>query len=105
MHHNNLCHVVVLGDMLLQKTCGRFFRRRTLEFVRRLSYPSEPLTQPVPVPGLADLSVSSAGVTTGKDFLEDCQVTRLENGLRVASQEAFGQYSTVGGEGHALLAV
>ena len=48
-----------------------------------------------PIPGLVSdggdpgLSRSSSGAKT--------QISRLENGLRVASQEAYGQYSTVGG--------
>ena len=56
----------------------------------------EPLD--VPVPGLAGSSQESAPSAGGRDFLSVCHVTELENGLRVASQEAFGQYSTVGGE-------
>ena len=31
-----------------------------------------------------------------KSHSSDTRITRLENGLRVASQEAFGQYSTIG---------
>lgn len=61
-------------------------------------YPNEPLTSPIhvetpprdagPANRLAE-SLSGGGKET--------RITRLENGLRVASQEAFGQYSTVGG--------
>lgn len=76
-----------------------FLRRRVPFFqtdgVRALSYPAEPLDQPIP--GL-NAGEGGQGVP-GKDFLSECQITRLENGLRVASQEAYGQYSTVGGEG------
>lgn len=66
---------------------------------RWLAYPTEPLTQPIevaplrdpalhqPAPGLAGLASQDAGT----------RVTQLENGLRVASQEAYGQYSTIGG--------
>ena len=62
--------------------------------MRRLSYPQEPLNQAIP--GLVE---GPAHTATEKDFLSDCKITTLENGLRVASQEAYGQYSTVGGEG------
>ena len=64
---------------------------------RSLSYPREPLTKPV-----ADLSVPPASSAIqrhqiDKASLAEVKVTELENGLRVASQEAFGQYSTIGG--------
>lgn len=61
---------------------------------RALSYPRQPLTEPVP--GLAGQSGPSrpVGRARGK---EETRITRLENGLRVASQEAFGQHSTIGG--------
>jgi processing peptidase subunit alpha len=60
-------------------------------------YPSEPLTHPIDVEtplrdaGSADRLAQSLS-TGGKET----RITRLENGLRVASQEAFGQYSTIG---------
>ena len=62
-------------------------------------YPSEPLTHPIDVEtpprdaGSADRLAQSLS-TGGKET----RITRLENGLRVASQEAFGQYCTIGGE-------
>ena len=64
---------------------------------RSLSYPREPLNQPV-----SELSVPSASSTVqrhhiDKASLAEVRVTELENGLRVASQEAFGQYSNIGG--------
>lgn len=62
--------------------------------MRRLSYPQEPLDQAIP--GLVE---GPAHTVAKKDFLSDCKITTLENGMRVASQEAYGQYSTVGGEG------
>lgn len=78
-----------------------FFPRRcllspSLGYVRRLSYPQEPLNKPLA--GLAEPTAGSGGRKVEKEFLSDCQITKLENGLRVASQEAFGQYSTVGGD-------
>lgn len=61
------------------------------------SYPVEPLDKPIP--GLAIPNQDSpCTASRAKDFLSECQITTLENGLRVASQEAFGQYSTVGGQ-------
>lgn len=35
----------------------------------------------------------------------DTRITKLENGLKVASQEAFGQYSTIGGKSADKLSV
>ena len=67
-----------------------------MEHARRLSYLVEPMNKPIP--GLQELSAQSLSATTKEEHPADTQVTRLENGLRVASQEAFGQYSTVGGE-------
>lgn len=61
---------------------------------RRLSYVLEPLDKPVP--GLVDPNERHPDTVTHPK--EECKITRLENGLRIASQEAFGQYSTVGGE-------
>ena len=71
---------------------------RGLEQCRKLSsYPREPLD--TPISGLANPNQGSpVRATRTKDFLSECKITRLENGLRVASQEAFGQYSTVGSE-------
>ena len=64
---------------------------------RALSYPNEPLSQAI------DLTAGSgqpraAHQQSLSPYSHETQITRLENGLRVASQEAFGQYSTVGGE-------
>lgn len=67
---------------------------RHTESPRRFSYLAEPLDQP-----LSCLSLEGQRASSKKDFLAECHISRLENGLRVASQEAYGQYSTVGGEG------
>ena len=53
----------------------------------------EPLDKPVS--GLA--VPPTRPVVEGKGVMADTHITILENGLRVASQEAFGQFSTVGG--------
>ena len=70
---------------------------RQLAQLRKASgYPTAPLTEPLdlatPPRDAGSLAESLAG--GGKE----ARITQLENGLRVASQEAFGQYSTIGGE-------
>ena len=64
---------------------------------RRLSYPREPLNQPIPGLSAPTASSSLRPDQVDKASLAKVRVTELENGLRVASQEAFGQYSTIGG--------
>ena len=60
------------------------------------SYPREPLTNPIDVETQRrDATLLAQSLSRGE---KETRVTSLENGLRVASQEAFGQYSTVGGE-------
>lgn len=59
---------------------------------RRLSYPVQPLSEPIPLAG------STIAREKAKSHSSDTKITYLENGLRVASQEAFGQYSTIGGK-------
>ena len=71
---------------------------------RALSYPQVPLTSPIP-----DLEAPVRAENTRQHLealekwnVEDSRfpptaITQLDNGLRVASQEAFGQYSTIGG--------
>ena len=78
---------------------------RLLPRRRSLSYPREPLTQPVSdlPPSVPSSSSASSHAQQRRDHIEraslaETRVTELENGLRVASQEAFGQYSTIGGE-------
>lgn len=65
---------------------------------RNLSYPNDPLTQPIDVAALRHPNVQRLGQSVTLPHSSETRLTRLENGLRVASQEAFGQYSTVGGE-------
>lgn len=112
-------YVLVLVHRLLLKKMASFSRRAlrlakdrailTLLPRRSLSYPREPLTQPVS--GLPSSSSSSASHAQQRDHIEsaalaETKVTELENGLRVASQEAFGQYSTIGGEAnHAMVRI
>jgi len=91
-------------------SCTHCFRtmsqlRRALELARNcnkllvprrmLSYPNEPLTQAIDLPMLREPGLQSGAVPSHSS---ETHITRLENGLRVASQEAFGQYSTIGGK-------
>ncbi len=46
------------------------------------------------IPGLVS---DSENLTPVSESGAETSITTLENGLRVASQEAYGQYSTVGG--------
>ena len=73
---------------LTGKSGGLIVPRRTL------SYPEEPLTRALP--GIA-VPTSSQQRAVGRGNQGETRITRLENGLRIASQEAFGQYSTIGG--------
>ena len=72
--------------------CRRVLAQRTL------SYPSDPLTHAVDVAALRHPSVQRLVQSATVPHSSETRLTRLENGLRVASQEAFGQYSTIGGE-------
>lgn len=66
--------------------------------LRTLSYPNDPLTQAIDVAALRDPAIQQLAQCATVPHSSETKVTKLENGLRVASQEAFGQYSTVGGE-------
>ena len=84
---------------------GRFLRlprssNRLVVPRRTLSYPNDPLTQAIDVAALRDEPAAQriAQCATVPSHSGETQVTKLGNGLRVASQEAFGQYSTVGGK-------
>ena len=68
---------------------------------RALSYPNEPLTQAIDVGAAASRDPTAAQPSVSPHSSET-RVTKLDNGLRVASQEAFGQYSTIGGETRAV---
>lgn len=65
---------------------------------RNVSYPNDPLTQAIDVAALRHPSVQRLVQSSLVPHSSETRLTRLENGLRVASQEAFGQYSTIGGE-------
>ena len=68
---------------------GRCRPPHLLLLARCLSYPSQPLTEALSLPEVAQSPRPLISTPTS--------ITRLSNGLRVASQEAFGQYSTIGG--------
>lgn len=67
---------------------GRCRPPHLLLLARCLSYPSQPLTEALSLPEVARSPRPLVSTPTS--------ITRLSNGLRVASQEAFGQYSTIG---------
>ena len=84
---------------------SRLLKRGVLTSSRSLSYPRVPLTSPIP-----NLESPARAENTRQQLealekwnVEDSRfppttITQLENGLRVASQEAFGQHSTIGGK-------
>ena len=74
--------------LLLKKACGH--GRGTL---RSLCYPSVPLNEPIGA--ISHKFASPDAIDIGQSNITS--ITTLSNGLRVASQESFGQYSTVGG--------
>lgn len=65
---------------------------------RTFSYPKEPLTQAIDVTASRHPDAATQPGQSVSPYSKETRVTKLENGLRVASQEAFGQYSTIGGE-------
>ena len=54
-----------------------------------------PLNEPLPNLPAPPPNVVHGHVT--KDSCPGTQITTLENGIKVASEESFGQFSTVGG--------
>ena len=65
---------------------------------RTFNYPNEPLTQAIDVTSSRHPDAATRPGQSVSPHSKETRVTRLDNGLRVASQEAFGQYSTIGGE-------
>ena len=77
---------------MLRKLGRRFAVQNTLQkYGRRLLSSMDK-----PIPGLPTY-LESDYPGLGKGHGAQTHISTLENGLRVASQEAFGQYSTVGG--------
>ena len=72
---------------------ARLSRRADLQ-IRSLSYPRISLTQPVNV---KETTINSRNRPTVVQNTPT-EVTVLGNGLRVATQAAFGQYCTIGGQ-------
>ncbi|KZC07824.1 Mitochondrial-processing peptidase subunit alpha, partial [Dufourea novaeangliae] len=83
-------------------------QRQTVSFLSRRSFSSQkifnpnitrksivtpfpPLTEPIP-------NLPKAVYATTKEEHQITKVTTLSNGLRVASENRFGQFCTVGGE-------
>lgn len=67
-------------------------KRSSRALIRALCYPSVPLNKAVDVD---HTSVDSSYISY--QFGSKTKITTLDNGLRVASQQSFGQYCTVGG--------
>ena len=83
---------------------ARSSRYGILTPARALSYPQEPLTSPISelkVPARAKVTEHQLETLDSWNPADSSSpptnITQLENGLRVASQEAFGQYTAVGG--------
>lgn len=76
----------------------RITRNKLSTLVRWLSYPRDPLTNPVQHP---QFNIKTTGRLNFPQLVET-KVTTLSNGLKVATQAAFGQYSTVGGQDHVI---
>lgn len=88
-HFGNISHPEVVTPLLSQQECcGR---------VNEL-YSSHssgvPLSEPLPNVGVRLANLGNTSVTP---VAYDTKITTLENGLKVASEESFGQFSTVGG--------
>ena len=66
--------------------------RRLKPIVRNLCYPSIPLTEPVGSLQSSLINRDIANHSSGKT-----SITSLDCGLRIATEESFGQYCTVGG--------
>ncbi len=76
--------------LLLRSVCGHS------KGARGLCYPSVPLNEPIGGINHKFASPDTVGHSS------KTSITTLTNGLRVASQESFGQYSTVGGPDHQI---
>ena len=79
----------VLKTLLNKQQCARGLKN---------FYSSEskgvPLSEPLPNAGVRPPTSPSARIDAGS---YETRITTLENGLKVASEESFGQFSTVGG--------
>jgi len=58
---------------------------------KKIVTPFPPLTEPIP-------NLPKAVYSTAKEEHQTTQITVLPNGLRVASENRFGQFCTIGGE-------
>lgn len=63
--------------------------------LRRLSYPKVPLSEALPQ---FTETTGRSGPIVAPERREPAVITHLQNGLRVASESAYGQFCAVGGE-------
>lgn len=92
----------------ISNVCYSAMQRKTFSFFKRCNFSSQkisnnkisretivtpfpPLTKPIP-------NLPKAVYATAKDEYQTTKVTVLSNGLRVASENRFGQFCTVGGK-------
>ena len=69
--------------------------RLRVPLARWRSYPTEPLTQPPAALKDAQWPAKASNVSPQQ---YPTRITTLDNGLKVASQNAYGQFCTIGGE-------
>ena len=68
--------------------------RQGRNLIKTLSYPSAPLNVSLDLAQQTGIAKPHIATNHPRETL----ITTLDNGLRVASQESFGQYCTVGGK-------
>ncbi|PRD24373.1 UNVERIFIED_CONTAM: Mitochondrial-processing peptidase subunit alpha [Trichonephila clavipes] len=91
-HHSNVEHRLLLNKLLLSsRDISNGCIKKCHAFQSSVSYSSwkVPLSEPLP-------SLPKPTFASSKNLNHETQVTTLANGLRVASQNKFGQSCTVG---------
>ena len=78
----------VIKSLIDKQQCSRRLKKCYSSESREV-----PLSEPLPNVGVRP--PSSPGAPVGGAY--ETRITTLENGLKVASEESFGQFSTVGG--------
>lgn len=90
--HNVILFYTFLFSSSGQKNVFNYWQKRKSSSIPRSTIvtPFPPLTEPVP--GLPKAVYSDA-----KEENQQTEITTLPNGLRIASENRFGQFCTVGG--------